>query len=219
MNASTELATVLRDFFSASAHYHMAAYSRKLAIVLERIAQEQSCSASKDANYQDQNTSWLFASRMCVEEDTSWQDVEKNFFELFVGPTALATPFASAYIKKQCSLGSESSLGACDIFYALGLGLSLEYADISEHIALELDGWLTMNKLIDSAYGHHTQKANMKAAQRWLLCTHMQQWVPLFVNRALSQNNVTLPIRMALQALQMWLNLQVGRDCSVTPNT
>lgn len=55
------------------------------------------------------------------------------------------------------------------------------------------------------------QVANVRAAQHWLLWVHMATWIPVFVRQGLSQPNLPFPLRHALCALELWL--QMGISC------
>lgn len=189
MTTSAELALVLRDFFSASEHFSLSAHSQRLRKILPNIAD---------------------LLHPHADEGTSWQKIEADFVRLFTSPDALAPPNAVVYLQCRYPASNAACMRACDIFYALGLGLTTKYGNGHDHLCLELDGWLSMQTLIHSEYISPAQRANLRAAQRWLVATHMRQWIPVFIGRALQQSHVTIPVQQALHALSYWLEQELA---------
>lgn len=191
MTTSAELALVLRDFFSASEHFSLAAHSQRLRNVMPKIAG---------------------LPHPHADEETSWKKIEADFIRLFTGPDALAPPNALVYLQCHYPSPNTACMRAGDIFYALGLGLSDKYGQGHDHLCLELDGWLSMHSLIRSEYTFPSQRANLHAAKRWLVASHMREWIPPFINRALQQSHVTIPVQQALHALSYWFNQELTKD-------
>lgn len=190
MNTSTELATVLRDFFACAEHFSLAKNSYILAKIWSDT-EEISCPH--------------------MDEGTEWQKIEADFNRLFIGPEALAPPHATAYLQRLHEESGRPRLTTCAIFYALGIDLSSTYSELSnhcDHLCIELEGWLRIRALITNDYTYHAQRANLRAAQGWLISTHMQAWLPAFITQALQQSHVSRPVRQALHALQYWLQQQ-----------
>lgn len=187
MYTSICIARMLRDFFLSTSPVGLACNSLALQCALPLLV-----------------TDVCFAD----ETDVVWQQVEHNFNLLFVGSNAIAPPYASKYLP-DCTEGTDKQrLLSGDLFYALGLEPTLVCTSGSDHIGMELDGWLIMEAMLRTSTNAY-KIANLRAAHRWLVCAHMAVWVPAFVRHSLGQKDVCFPVRHALHALDFWLQQQI----------
>jgi TorA maturation chaperone TorD len=136
--------------------------------------------------------------------ETNWIDVEYDFNRLFVGPaTVPAPPYASAYQDDPTLMG-EPALAARDAYRQLGLAVPNEGAIPDDHLAFELDAALAMHLL--ATIEEYRGNADLAALRAWFIVEHMGQWVPKFTQAVLSQERVSQPVSMAVNALLQWLS-------------
>lgn len=188
MYTSICIARMLRDFFFSNSQVSLACNSLALQSALPLLI-----------------TDLCFAD----ETDLVWQQAEHNFKQLFVGTHAIAPPYARKYLHDCIEGTGKHCLLSSDLFYALGLEPTLVCTSGSDHIGMELDGWLLMEAMLRTSSNSY-KIANLRAAHRWLVCTHMGAWVPAFIRHSLGQQDVCFPVRHALHALDFWLQQQIA---------
>ena len=139
--------------------------------------------------------------QLTLAEDTDWTGAEYDFNRLFVGPMAVpAPPFASAYQTEPALMG-EPTLAVRDAYRALGLMVPDQGHTPDDHLAFELDLAAAM-----PGPGEGEDCDGVTAEVReWLLGEHLPGWVPAFVEAVRTQPDVSAPVRVAVDALEQWL--------------
>ncbi|MGE4424441.1 MAG: molecular chaperone [Pseudodesulfovibrio sp.] len=133
--------------------------------------------------------------------DVDWTGAEYDFNRLFVGPMAVpAPPYASAYQTEPALMG-EPTLAVRDAYRALGLMVPDQGHTPDDHLAFELDLAAAMPGP-EEGEGGDPVSAEVRA---WLLGEHLPGWVPAFVEAVKAQPDVSAPVRMAVDALDGWL--------------
>jgi len=129
--------------------------------------------------------------------------LEFAFNRLFVGPAALvAPPYASAYLEPEGLVMGEVTLRAREVYRRLGLVSPLEGALPDDHLALELDALLAMDRA--SRAGAPEELALLR---RSFLTDHLRRWVPSFCSRVAAAPDVPEPLRAVQGLLECWLEL------------
>ncbi len=109
----------------------------------------------------------------------NWSAVEFSFNHLFVGPRAvLAPPYASIYIEGDSArLMGESTHKIRQLYEIIGLTSPWLNKIPDDHVALELDALWQIESVLEKV-----DIPQLRDVREYLL-THMQAWVPKFVNR------------------------------------
>jgi len=138
---------------------------------------------------------------LTIADDTDWTGAEYDFNRLFVGPMAVpAPPFASAYQTEPALMG-EPTLAVRDAYRALGLMVPDQGHTPDDHLAFELDLAAAM-----PGPGEDADSDPVVAEVReWFLGEHLPGWVPAFVEAVKEQADVSAPVRVAVEALESWL--------------
>lgn len=138
---------------------------------------------------------------LALGRDIDWTGAEYDFNRLFVGPMAVpAPPFASAYQTEPALMG-EPTLAVRDAYRALGLMVPDQGQTPDDHLAFELDLAAAMPDPAEEAGGD----AVTAEVREWLMGEHLPGWVPAFVEAVKAQPDVSAPVRMAVDALENWL--------------
>ncbi|WP_034640169.1 molecular chaperone TorD family protein [Desulfovibrio inopinatus] len=133
-----------------------------------------------------------------LDPATLWIDVEYEFNRLFVGPAAVpAPPYASAYLNEPTLMGSPA-MEMRNAYRRLGLTVPNPNATPDDHLSFELDAYIAIESLAQ-------EDADGGILKKWLVCEHMNGWVPLFVEAVRRLLDVSAPITMAIDALSLWL--------------
>jgi len=152
-----------------------------------------------------------------VDTPDHWREAEYAFNRLFVGPMAVpAPPYASAWLETEPRLMGEAAMDMRELYHALGRAVPGEGTAPDDHLSFELDAALALLALRGAgdriapssapipATASSAPAACVKEAWRWLAAEHMGAWVPRFVQRALAEPGVPLPIARALAMLLCW---------------
>lgn len=129
-----------------------------------------------------------------------WQEVEFAFNRLFIGPAALqAPPFSSVYLDGESLVMGKTTLDVRHMYSTLGLESPWKNSLPDDHISLELDAALVMN--------HIAQQTDQVEIQqlRERFMTHMDSWVPLFVERVQNAPSHHPAINYVVKCLSQWL--------------
>jgi TorA maturation chaperone TorD len=138
---------------------------------------------------------------LTLGRDVDWTGAEYDFNRLFVGPMAVpAPPFASAYQTEPALMG-EPTLAVRDAYRALGVMVPDQGRTPDDHLAFELDLAAAMPGP-DDGEGGDSVTAEVR---EWLFGEHLPGWVPAFVEAVKAQPDVSAPVRMAVDALEKWL--------------
>lgn len=139
--------------------------------------------------------------RLTLGRDVDWTGAEYDFNRLFVGPMAVpAPPYASAYQTEPALMG-EPALAARDAYRVLGLMVPDQGHTPDDHLAFELDLAAALPGPDEDA-----DPGSVSAEVReWLLGEHLPGWVPAFVEAVRAQPDLSAPVRMAVDALEKWL--------------
>jgi TorA maturation chaperone TorD len=141
--------------------------------------------------------------QLTMADGIDWTGTEYDFNRLFVGPMAVpAPPFASAYQTEPALMG-EPTLAVRDAYRALGLMVPDQGHTPDDHLAFELDLAAAMPGPDEGGDGD--RDGLMRAVRNWLLSEHLPGWVPSFIEAVRAQPDVSAPVRMAVDALDEWL--------------
>jgi TorA maturation chaperone TorD len=137
---------------------------------------------------------------------TDWQEVEFTFNRLFVGPAALqAPPFSSVYLDGESQVMGKTTMEVRQMYSALGLESPWKNSLPDDHISLELDAALAMNHI-----ARQTEQMEMQELRERFM-THMDTWVPLFVERVQKAPSQHSAINYVVTCLTEWLRQESRR--------
>lgn len=132
---------------------------------------------------------------------TDWQAVEFSFNRLFVGPKApVAPPFASVYLEAEPQLMGQTTMQVRKIYELAGLQSPLKNKIPEDHISYELDGYRQFSVALNQI-----PSTEMSAMRDYLLTSHLQKWLPIFIDRIRSTPNVHEAILFVVDCLDVWL--------------
>jgi TorA maturation chaperone TorD len=138
---------------------------------------------------------------LTLAQDVDWTGAEYDFNRLFVGPMAVsAPPYASAYQTEPALMG-EPTLAVRDAYRALGLMVPDQGHTPDDHLAFELDLAAAMPGPGEDADGDPV----VAEVREWFLGEHLPGWVPAFIEAVRAQPDVSVPVHMAVDALDNWI--------------
>lgn len=150
---------------------------------------------------------YLELHSLCPELPTA-EDVnttEFAFNRLFVGPKApVAPPFASVYLEKDELVMGKTTLDARDLYASLGLVSPWQGHFPDDHISLELDACLHFRQLDSGLCGNDIAQLYQRFLEE-----HMLLWVPTFVTRINSAEEVPGTIQAVADLLLNWLRQEL----------
>lgn len=140
-------------------------------------------------------------AKQTAPEVTDWQAVEFCFNRLFIGPRAPIAPlFASVYLESEPQLMGPSTMRIREIYELAGLRSPLKNRIPEDHISYELDCLhqisVSLNKIPSN---------EMIAMRDYLFQSHLQRWLPSFIHRVRSADNVHEAILFVVDCLDAWL--------------
>lgn len=131
--------------------------------------------------------------------------IEFAFNRLFIGPKEpIAPPFASVYLERDELVMGRTTLDARDLYASLGLVSPWQGQFPDDHISLELDACLHFRQLDSNL--HRNDIAQLY--QRFLE-EHLLLWVPTFVKRIESTQEVPATIQAVAELLLDWLRQEL----------
>ena len=115
-----------------------------------------------------------------------WNAIEYAYNRLFVGPAApIAPPFASVYLEPEPRLMGETTVKVGHFRRMIGLLAPFREDTPEDHIAGELDICVYLRDTIE-----RSNSTELKAAYAWFLGRHMAAWIPQFLERVRSSENI-----------------------------
>jgi TorA maturation chaperone TorD len=164
---------------------------------------------STPSNYTEQLSRFFFAINANEMMDSylvlasapsvdDWSAVEFSFNRLFVGPrTLLAPPYASIYLDSDNTrLMGEATLRIRELYEMIGLTSPWLNKIPDDHIALELDALWQVETALQKV-----DAPQLRDVREYLLA-HMQSWVPRFVSRIQSVDDVHPAILSVVEKLK-----------------
>lgn len=135
-------------------------------------------------------------------------ELEFAFNRLFVGPDVVpAPPYASVYLDAAPLLMGSATTAMRELAHSLGLATADGQPE--DHLACELEIWLVLVRLLDTA--PTATREDVRAALGWLTEEHLALWIPPFLKRARA---ATPPPTLAavLDRLEHWSHLSLQRS-------
>ncbi len=130
-----------------------------------------------------------------------WEAVEFAFNRLFVGPKALiAPPFASVYLEPEPQVMGKSTLISRQIFEMLGVQSPWQGTLPDDHLSLELDACIRL-----SAVRQAGDSPEVEDLWSYFLQAHLDQWLPSWINRVRSAEQLPPAIHTVTDILAAWL--------------
>lgn len=127
--------------------------------------------------------------------------VEFAFNRLFVGPKEpIAPPFASVYLERDELVMGKTTLDARDLYTSLGLISPWQGQFPDDHISLELDACLHFRQLYSDLQGNDIAQLYQRFLEE-----HLLLWVPEFVVRIASAEEIPATIQAVADLLLDWL--------------
>lgn len=140
-----------------------------------------------------------------LPQPDSSDTIEFAFNRLFVGPReAIAPPFASVYLEQDELVMGKTTLDARDLYTSLGLTSPWKGQLPDDHISLELDACLHFRQLDSGLCGNDIAQLYQRFLEE-----HLLLWVPTFVARIKSAEEVPATIQAVADLLLNWLRQEL----------
>lgn len=102
-----------------------------------------------------------------------------DYAALFVGPARLlAPPYGSVHLEPEKRVMGETTMAVHSFYLASGLALDEEFAEVPDHIAVELEfmSYLVQRAIAAAAAGDDAEVAAWVARRREFLATFLYSW-------------------------------------------
>jgi DMSO reductase family type II enzyme chaperone len=113
-------------------------------------------------------------------------ELEKEYTRLFVTayPKVVAPPYSSVYLDEQRRVWGASTAEAARLYEAAGLGMSRDFHDLPDHIAVELEfASYLISEQQKRAGGNDSTVRDLASIEKRFLAEHLFRWAPAFFSR------------------------------------
>ncbi len=156
--------------------------------LLEDLAQKDNLSMLSEASelYLGQQHKKLITGLLDTllnKDETAFFDLKVEYTRLFIGPMAPACPpYESVFDKSrqeewQGTMAGPTADAMAELLRKEGLGLTLDYAELPDHVAIELE---FMYYLLSRAYSGEENSAGYLEKANDFLMGHLAKWLPEF---------------------------------------
>jgi len=121
-------------------------------------------------------------------------ELEKEYTRLFVTayPKVVAPPYSSVYLDEQRRVWGASTAEAARLYEAAGLGMSRDFHDLPDHIAVELEfASHLISEQQKRAGGNDSTVRDLASIEKRFLAEHLFRWAPAFFSRVGEQSRTT----------------------------
>jgi DMSO reductase family type II enzyme chaperone len=135
-------------------------------------------------------TEWLAG---CGSREAALMELEKEFIRLFARPypETLVQPYSSVYLDEQRRVWGVSTGEAARLYEAAGLGMSKDFHDLPDHIAVELEfASYLVGEQQKGATDNNSAVRHLAATEKRFLVEHLFRWAPAFFSRVSEQSRV-----------------------------
>jgi DMSO reductase family type II enzyme chaperone len=153
----------------------------------EEISQSLCC-LGLSAETMTSVTDWLAG---CRSREAALMELEKDFIRLFARPypETLIQPYSSVYLDEQRRVWGASTAEAARLYEAAGLGMSKDFHDLPDHIAVELEfASYLIGEQQKGATDNNSAVRHLAAIEKRFLVEHLFRWAPAFFSRVSEQS-------------------------------
>jgi len=128
----------------------------------------------------------------CDSREAALRELEKEFIRLFASPypKTLIQPYSSVYLDEQRRVWGVSTGEAARLYEAAGLGMSSDFHDLPDHIAVELEfASYLIGEQQRRATDNDSAVPHLASIEKRFLVEHLFRWAPDFFNRVSEQSS------------------------------
>jgi TorA maturation chaperone TorD len=134
-------------------------------------------------------TDWLAE---CHSREAALMELEKEFVRLFASPypSTLIQPYSSVYLDEQRRVWGVSTAEAARLYEAAGLGMSSDFHDLPDHIAVELEfASYLIGEQQKGSTGNDSAVPHLASIERTFLVEHLFRWAPALFSQVSEQSS------------------------------